>query len=68
MLLRAIMTRLLNRHFARRLTRLIPHPGLRAAAALATSIIIPFVVERVLTRATTRREWRHPFSHRVRAS
>jgi hypothetical protein len=50
MILRALTTRLLDRHLAPRLTRLIPHPGVRAIATLAASILVPFVVERLLTR------------------
>lgn len=54
MLVQWIATRLLNRHVARRLTRVIPHPGVRAVAMLATSVVIPIVVEKVLTRTTKR--------------
>lgn len=54
MLVRWIATRLLNRHVARRITRVIPHPGVRAVAMLATSVVIPIVVEKVLTRTTRR--------------
>jgi hypothetical protein len=51
MILQALTTRLLNRHLAPRLTRLIPHPGVRAIATVAVSLVVPFVVERLLTRS-----------------
>lgn len=50
MLMHAIATKLLDRHVSRRLVRVIPHPGVRAAASLALSFMIPLVVEQVLAR------------------
>ncbi len=54
MLLRAISTRLLNRHVASRLTRVIPHPGVRTAVMLASTFIVPMVVEALFARARIR--------------
>lgn len=67
MILRALATRLLNRHLAQRVSRLIPHPGLRAAAMLAASVFVPLLVERVLSRAASPRGGRRP-SRRVAAT
>jgi hypothetical protein len=66
MLVRTLATHLLNRQVARRITRVIPHPGLRVAATIATSIVAPIIVKHVLG-ATARRGWRLPFSRPVPA-
>lgn len=65
MLLRTIATRLLHGHISRRLTRFIPHPGLRLALTLASSILVPIVVERVMSRKSSQRKWRLPFAGRA---
>lgn len=51
MIMRALTTRLLDGHLLPRLTRLIPHPGVRLVATLAASFVVPLVVEKVLTKS-----------------
>lgn len=55
MVLRAITTHLVNRHVAKRLTRMIPHPGLRLVATFAASVVVPVVVERTLAHRFSRK-------------
>lgn len=53
MIMRALTTRLLDRHLAPRLMRFIPHPGVRVVATVAASFVVPFVVERLLAKSVT---------------
>lgn len=63
MLVRALTTRLVHRHVARRLARAIPHPGIRAAAMVLSSVLVSHLIEKGLTRAGERWRW-SPFASR----